>query len=97
MQMKSMAIDHVRKGLDSLHGMQFAHCDLCLANVFYEEATDGRPERVFLADLEYMTPLNEPIPDKNLRLSPTIPGVPSIPLELDEVNFRSFESEIMFS
>jgi hypothetical protein len=55
--------------------MQFAHCDLRLANVFYEEATDrdGRPERFFLADLEYVTPLNEPTPDKNLRLSPRSP------------------------
>ena len=48
---------------------------------------------LFIGDLEYLTPLQEPVPLKNLRLFHGA-SVPSTPLELDELNFRSLVSEV---
>ena len=92
-QLKVKLIEDVREGLNSLHNLELAHCDLCLESVFYEEARFDRPGRFFISDLEYLTPLHESVPLKNLRLYPGS-GVPSTPLELDELNFRSLVSEV---
>ena len=92
-QLEVKLIEDVREGLNSLHNLSLAHCDLCLENVFYEEARDDKPGRFFIGDLEYLTPLQEPVPLKNLRLFQGA-SVPSIPLELDELNFCSLGSEV---
>jgi serine/threonine protein kinase len=47
----------VSKGLEELHAIGFAHCDVCIANVFID--FNGI---VFLDDLEYLTPINDPPP-----------------------------------
>lgn len=79
---KATALDHVRLGLDELHTMGLAHCDVVRENVF---VMDGI---AFLDDLEYLTPINRPAPltarwsvDKNGNLSAK---------QLDELLYAQF-------
>ena len=65
-QFKDKILREVRLGLNELHSAGYAHCDLCLDNVFYDDSSD----RVFLGDLEYLTPLDAAHPAKNIRLPP---------------------------
>jgi hypothetical protein len=91
--MRDKMIREVQAGLDSLHSMQLAHCDICLDNVFFEEPTAAFVEgRFFLDDLEYITPLDGVIPNKNLRL-PVGCTIPDSPLKLDELNYGAFVVE----
>jgi len=53
------AIAQVILGLHEIHSKEFAHGDLKITNVFYDESR----EAVFLGDLEYLTPLHEPPPE----------------------------------
>lgn len=89
-EMYTKMIREVRMGLDSLHELGFAHCDLCIDNVFYEEAMN----RFFLDDLEYLTPVEDAAPIKNMRLSDGM-AVPESAKQLDELNFQSFINEAM--
>lgn len=86
-QLKSKMIAEVQLALQSLHDLQFSHCDLCLNNVFYEEAKDGNPARFFLADLEYLSPIDGLVPIKNLRLESGM-EIPRTPLHFDELNYQ---------
>lgn len=48
-------LQDVRAGLEELHGLGYAHCDLRLENLFVDDKGV-----VFLDDLEYLTPSNLP-------------------------------------
>ena len=50
------AAEQIRQGGAELAGLGRAHCDLKLSNIFVDSAG------VFLDDLEYLTPLNDPAP-----------------------------------
>eukprot|EP01041_Mallomonas_annulata_P006272 gene6272-12703_t len=59
---KELAIEHIRLALEELHAIGLAHCDVFIENVFYDKVTCC----AFLADLEYLTPLNEPAPNTKI-------------------------------
>lgn len=91
--MRDKMIQEVKDGLDSLHFLKLAHCDLCLDNVFYEESSQSCPSgRFFLEDLEYLTPFDGAIPNKNLRL-PQGCVRPSSVKDLDHLNYGAFVAE----
>ena len=60
---KATIVLHVEQALQQLHDQAgFAHCDLRIANCFY----DPNSSSVFLDDLEYLTPLNDPPPNVSI-------------------------------
>ena len=91
-----LSIDEVKRqvqeGLDELHALGYAHCDLSVNNVFIDD--NGI---VFLDDLEYLTPIDElPININPARL-PYGTDVASVTsaLRLDELQFQQFSVEIL--
>ena len=76
----------VKQGLDELHIIGFAHCDICIDNVYI--ADDGI---VFLDDLEYLTPVNDPPPHfTRLPYGVTKDQVITA-LKLDDFQFITFQ------
>eukprot|EP01041_Mallomonas_annulata_P008162 gene8162-16779_t len=47
-------VEHIRLALEELHAIGLAHCDVFVKNVYYDKVTCC----AFLADLEYLTPVN---------------------------------------
>jgi hypothetical protein len=86
---KEMVVSQVRRGLNELHDIGLAHCDLMVSNVFID--SNGV---VFLGDLEYLTPVNDPAPNFN-RLPAGISAeqVRSAG-HLDELQFQVFTAEV---
>jgi RIO-like serine/threonine protein kinase len=58
--------DQVKMGIEQLHSNGFAHCDICVDNIFVDSVDDGG--RVFIGDLEYCRSSTEPAP-KDIRRS----------------------------
>jgi hypothetical protein len=84
---KNKLLQDVQLGLDELHSIGYAHCDLCIKNVFY----DAKNCRFFLDDLEYVTDCDSSPPLKAYRTSRT----PQNARELDEFEFDdSFRGEV---
>ena len=54
---KQTALEQVRQGVEQLHGIGYAHCDICLDNIFVD-----RQGVVFIGDLEYCCPVTGPPP-----------------------------------
>jgi hypothetical protein len=75
----------VSKGLEELHAIGFAHCDVCIANVFID--SDGI---VFLDDLEYLTSINDPPPHKTRLPYGTNEGDVVTALTLDTLQYQQF-------
>jgi serine/threonine protein kinase len=81
------AEDGVRLGLDQLHTIGYAHCDIKLDNVFVDANNI-----VFLDDIEYLTPLTNtqwqrPFPDDQVR--------PVTARDFDEYQFELFRLELL--
>jgi hypothetical protein len=58
---KAQAKRDAEAGMKELHSIGYAHCDIALRNIFYDETM----KCAFLNDLEYLTPLNGPPPLTN--------------------------------
>jgi hypothetical protein len=81
------AEDSVRAGLNQLHELGYAHCDVKVANVYVDSSNI-----VFLDDIEYLTPVAStdwvrPFP--NDRPRPATAG------DLDELYFELFQLEML--
>jgi serine/threonine protein kinase len=83
---KEQAIAGVRAGIDQLHALGWAHCDITIDNVFVDETGV-----VFLDDLEYLTPIDSP-PPHLIRVSRD--ARPATARALDELQYRSMEFDI---
>lgn len=57
---KEQLLKQVRAGIDQLHSIGFAHCDICVDNVFVDDARDGG--NAFIGDLEYARRLTDRAP-----------------------------------
>ena len=79
--------NQVKAGLDQLHSINIAHCDLCVDNVFVDDEVDGG--KVFLGDLEYVQDMNKP-PRLDLRRS-DINALTA--RQLDDIQFENFVEE----
>jgi hypothetical protein len=83
---RETAIEHVREGLDELHGLGLAHCDVVVDNVFVHGGI------AYLDDLEYLTPIGEPAPATSRWDQTKHPGLTAI--LLDEMLYASFILDI---
>eukprot|EP01031_Cornospumella_fuschlensis_P030529 gene30529-36896_t len=63
---KQTALDGARRAVEQLHGIGMAHCDICVDNLFVHLDTGV----VFLGDLEYCRPMDEPAPASLRRSDP---------------------------
>ena len=82
-------IEQVRLGLDELHSIGLAHCDISVDNVLIDD--NGV---VFLGDLEYLTPVNEPAPHfTRLPAGVTADQVQSAG-HLDDWQFEVFSAQV---
>jgi len=52
--------DQVKFGIEQLHANGYAHCDVCVDNIFVDSQEDGGA--VFLGDLEYCRGIAEEAP-----------------------------------
>jgi hypothetical protein len=88
---KDDLIQQVQNGLDELHSLGLAHCDLSLNNVFIDDAGV-----VFLDDLEYLSPLNDPpaIVNPNRLPHGTVGASVKTAVELDNLQFQRFKSDV---
>jgi len=83
---RQVAEDGVRLGLDQLHAIGYAHCDIKVANVFVDASNI-----VFLDDIEYLTPVANtewvrPFPNNQER--------PVTARDLDDYQFDLFRLEL---
>ena len=53
---RNVAFNHIKSGVNQLHNLGYAHCDIRFRNIFVDLTF---PHLTFLNDLEYLTPLNE--------------------------------------
>lgn len=79
-------IAHVRLGLEELHRIGFAHCDVVVDNVFFNDGV------AFLDDLEYLTPLSSPAPETSRWNKAAHPGLTAE--QLDDLLFSSFVRDL---
>lgn len=79
-------LEGVTAALEQLHSNGFAHCDISINNIFYDN------QGVFLGDLEYLTPLNDPPPHLT-RISKN--AQPETALQLDELQFQLLQREFI--
>jgi hypothetical protein len=57
---KSSILAQISSGINQLHSNGYAHCDICVDNIFVDSQEDGAA--VFLGDLEYCRGKNEKPP-----------------------------------
>jgi len=86
---RAQIMDGVRRGLQELHDLQLAHCDVSVSNVYVDD--DGV---VFLDDLEYLTPIDDAPPHKTRLPLGIDPASVTTARQLDELQFQKFCSDI---
>ena len=85
---REQAINHISLGVQELHSINLAHCDIVMDNVFVDDAGVA-----FLDDLEYLTPVNDPAP-VNSRWNPAEnPGLTAA--QLDTLLLSKFAADVM--
>lgn len=87
---RDVVVGQVRDGLDQLHSLGIAHCDIKAENIF----VDRLSLIAFIDDLEYVRPIDAPVPEhielpQNTNTSNAI--------ELDKAQYNSFVRCIMRS
>jgi hypothetical protein len=75
-------------GIQQLHTNGFAHCDICVDNIFVDGVEDGG--RVFIGDLEYCCPICDP-PPTNIRRAHDSALTAE---QLDNIQLAKFEAEL---
>lgn len=84
---KEIVVQHIEAALNQLHSLGYAHCDVKFSNVF----VDCDSTVAFLSDLEYIYPIEDPVP-----ASVRVPrgAHPRTALELDQAQFEEFQNEL---
>eukprot|EP00969_Alexandrium_andersonii_P278098 12293339-Alexandrium_andersonii.AAC.1 len=85
---KSSVLAQVRSGVDQLHANGYAHCDLCVDNIFVDNQEDGGA--VFLGDLEYCRRKDEKPPVDIRRADPKAKTAE----ELDMLQLEELKDEL---
>jgi|EP00975_Prorocentrum_lima_P038636 hypothetical protein len=85
---KSSVLAQVRSGVDQLHANGYAHCDLCVDNIFVDNQEDGGA--VFLGDLEYCRRKDEKPPVDIRRADPKAKTAE----ELDMLQLEKLKDEL---
>jgi hypothetical protein len=90
---RDVAFAQIQSGVQELHDIGFAHCDICVDNCLVD--VTGSPPTVFLDDLEYIRPVNypPPPPPHNSRLPPGA-ELPSTAEELDYLQLQRLQIEM---
>ena len=57
---KNSAFEQVKHAVEQLHSIGYAHCDICIDNIFVDD--NDNDNVVFLGDLEYCCPKDSPAP-----------------------------------
>ena len=78
----------VSLGIQQLHFNGFAHCDICLDNIFVDSIEEGG--HIFIGDLEYCR-LKDELPPKNIRRSDCRARTAE---ELDNFQLEIFKEEL---
>jgi hypothetical protein len=86
---KESVVEQVRLGLQELHNNGFAHCDVSVENVFIDECGV-----VFLGDLEYLTPVDDPAPHFTRLPAGVADAEVSRAQQLDDHQFQRFTAEV---
>lgn len=81
------AINHVRLGVEELHSIGYAHCDIVVENVFVDDGV------AFLDDLEYLTPVDDAAPPTARWDRGRHPGLTA--RALDELLLGSFSVDVL--
>jgi len=85
---KSLILDQIRSGIEQLHSNGYAHCDICVDNIFVDSEEDGG--KVFLGDLEYCRKKDEKPPQDIRRANENA----STAEELDLLQFENLRDEL---
>ena len=80
---RDVVAQEIRHGLDQLHGLGIAHCDIKAENIF----VDCRSQIAFIDDLEYVRPIDAPVPE-HIELPPG--SHISNAKDVDEAQYNSF-------
>ena len=85
---KSSVLVQIRSGIDQLHANVYAHCDICVDNIFVDSQEDGGA--VFLGDLEYCRRKDEKPPVDIRRADPKAKTAE----ELDMLQLEKLKDEL---
>ena len=86
---KRQVVNEVAAGLSQLHELNLAHTDISVANVL----VDSTSATVFIADLEYLRPLEGP-PRDGLDIASRSSTLPTTAAEQDEAQFNAFKIQL---
>jgi hypothetical protein len=86
---KVSVVAHVLQGLQELHNIGFAHCDVSVENVFIAERGV-----VFLGDLEYLTPVDDPAPHFTRLPAGIAEDQVTSARQLDDHQYQRFTAEV---
>jgi hypothetical protein len=86
---KESVVEQVLLGLQELHNIGFAHCDVSVENVFVDECGV-----VFLGDLEYLTPVDDPAQHFTRLPAGVADAEVSRAQQLDDYQFQRFTAEV---
>lgn len=85
---KCSVIGQIKAGIDQLHANGYAHCDVCVDNIFVDSQEDGGA--VFLGDLEYCRRKDDKPPVDIRRADPNA----NTAEELDFLQFEKLKDEL---
>jgi hypothetical protein len=81
-------VQQIKNAVLQLHEVGFAHCDICVRNVFVDME---EPHVAFLDDLEYLTGLEDPPPSVSNCPNPP----PAVARDLDVYQMNLFICDVM--
>jgi hypothetical protein len=85
---KDEIYNQVKMGIEQLHANGFAHCDICLDNIFVDSLENGG--NIFIGDLEYCRLVND-VPPVDIRRADKRARTAG---DLDELQLLNFKDEL---
>ena len=82
---KLAAFEQVKRGVEQLHSIGYAHCDICIDNIFVDD-----DNIVFVGDLEYCCPIDGP-PPVGIKRSSECAHTAG---QLDEIQLERLKNEL---
>ena len=80
--------NQVQSGVEQLHSIGYAHCDICMDNIFVDSIEDSG--RIFIGDLEYCRLKDDPSP-VNIRRSDSSANTAE---DLDNIQLKKLKDEL---